>query len=170
MTKLNNPRTKECNYCGDYFAQVYATKSFCSQFCRFWAKVSYGKNCWEWNAGKDPKGYGQFENKHAHRTAWLYTYQTNLDDPTIFVCHKCDNTGCVKLSHLWLGSASENNKDTQKKKRGAIGERNGRAKLSNNDVLAIRQSSLPYLVLSCRYGVTEFHIYQIRSRRCWKHI
>jgi hypothetical protein len=30
----------------------------------------------------------------------------------MLVCHTCDNPWCVELTHLWLGTVSENAKDS----------------------------------------------------------
>lgn len=36
----------------------------------------------------------------------------------MFVCHRCDNTGCVRLEHLFLGTRSDNMVDMYNKRRG----------------------------------------------------
>lgn len=50
------------------------------------------------------------------------------------------------------------------------GTRNGRAKLTEADVLAIRGSSESQQALASRYGVTKVAILYIKNRRNWRHV
>lgn len=50
------------------------------------------------------------------------------------------------------------------------GERNGRAKLSERQVLEIRTSTLPRRTLAERYRVSRSTIRQIQTRQGWKHL
>ena len=78
-----------------------------------------GKGCWEWVGGKDRNGYGHFNycwNKYiAHRVAYLL-WRGPLKKG-LFVCHRCDNPGCVRPSHLFLGTGSDNIRDSLAKGR-----------------------------------------------------
>lgn len=44
---------------------------------RFWAKVSFAGECWEWQASRNQQGYGTFQldrkARRAHRVAWQLT-------------------------------------------------------------------------------------------------
>jgi len=88
---------------------------------RFWDKVdkNTSNGCWEWLASRDKLGYGRFrfegENRKASRVAWILTGHELLKDREI--CHKCDNTGCVNPDHLWLGTHTENMRDSKQKGR-----------------------------------------------------
>ena len=95
---------------------------------RFWAKVDFdGSNqphmdtpCWEWTAFR-VHGYGQFSyngkrNGKAHRFVWEMCVGPIPEGS--FICHACDNRSCVRLDHLFVGSARDNNVDMVQKGRG----------------------------------------------------
>src|SRR5258708_2314691 len=81
---------------------------------RFWEKVDkdgpipekspeLGK-CQIWTGAKDKKGYGNFtvavrKTGKAHRFSFLLAYGWILEKP-YQVDHKCENTSCVRPSHL----------------------------------------------------------------------
>ncbi len=75
--------------------------------------------CWLWTGAKDSKGYGKFsiEQKYcgAHRASWLI-YNGEIPDGML-VCHHCDTPACVNPVHLWIGTQSENLKDSVRKGR-----------------------------------------------------
>lgn len=50
------------------------------------------------------------------------------------------------------------------------GDQNANAKLSSEDVQAIRNSTLPYVILACLHNVSTSTIAQIRQRRIWRHL
>jgi len=88
------------------------------------------------------------------------------------VRHMCHNPSCVNPLHLRGGTHKENMEDRESANRGADrhGEKNGRAKLTPVQVLAIRASGENGPTLSAIYGVTKEMISRIRIGKAWTHI
>jgi hypothetical protein len=81
------------------------------------------------------------------------------------VLHKCDNPPCVNVEHLFLGTHQDNMDDRSAKNRQAQGEQHGRARLTDEEVDAIRESSASDVELARQYGVADSHINNIRHGR-----
>lgn len=78
---------------------------------RFWSKVDKdGPNgCWQWMAGKNPRGYGSFRNGRmvaAHRYA--YELLVGPIPEGLHLDHLCRNTSCVNPAHLEPVTCAEN--------------------------------------------------------------
>lgn len=90
---------------------------------RFWSYVdkSGGVNeCWPWIGGKNTLGYGKFKiasYKMVMANRLAFALATNFDPGEKLVCHSCDNPPCCNPTHLWLGTARENNLDCFSKNR-----------------------------------------------------
>jgi hypothetical protein len=144
---------------------------------RFWRKVKVNlAGCWEWQGALSDSGYGVFDRGNRkyispHRFAWeLYTGALPPDG--IFVCHKCDNRKCVRKDHLFLGTQSDNMRDCRGKGRmnQTCGERHAYAKLTNEQVLEIRNSTESCAALGRRFGVTAQHVGRLKKRGAWVHL
>lgn len=153
---------------------------------RFWSKVNkHGKNgCWIWTASFR-KGYGTFklngESINAHRAAWILTngpIENSLD-----VCHNCpkgDNPKCVRPSHMFLGTRSENTKDLWKKGRAIppprpdnSGENSRTAKMTDKKVIELRRryaNGESIKSLMAFSGVTWINTWKAIKRITWKHV
>jgi hypothetical protein len=151
---------------------------------RFWAQVDKSGGCWTWTGGLMSAGYGNFrlagQMRGAHRVAWELT---NGPVPgEMWVLHTCDNPPCVNPSHLWLGTARDNNRDCLVKGRhGSVthpesqvrGRRAAAAKLTERDVVAIRtrfRSGETSAALSRSFGVTRAAVRKVVLRRSWAHV
>ncbi len=128
-----------------------------SDIKRFWGKVDKDGDCWQWIPDSGTYGFFTIGNHtfKAHRVS--YTIK-NGDPGGICVCHTCDNPGCVKPAHLWLGTYSDNIRDR---------DRNGSAKLNEHQVREILRSDESQEILAKRYHVNRYQIYSIRNGKTW---
>lgn len=127
------------------------------------------EGCIQWN------GYGKLRRNDksllAHRVAYANAY--GEVPKGMWVLHKCDNRRCVNPYHLFLGTAKDNTQDMIKKCRGSWGhskgERNGKAKLKDSEVRAMRKSYVPKrgakAALARRFGCGWTTVNNILSRR-----
>jgi hypothetical protein len=121
-------------------------KKYDDNFIRnFWSKVDIrGKNdCWLWTGAKQSKGYGSIGNGNgdtvsAHRVAFEISRGKEIPDG-FCVMHQHDCRLCCNPNHLTLGTIADNNRDMVRKGRQAKGEKNGRSKLTGQDVLKMRK-------------------------------
>lgn len=114
---------------------------------RFWAKVGASEaGCWEWQGTKLQgrwRGYGTLmmgtKTYLAHRFSWMLHFGDIPHGQCVL--HRCDNPGCVRPTHLFLGSRIDNNQDRETKGRGVsvFGENNGRSKLTPGAVSKIKK-------------------------------
>lgn len=139
----------------------------------FWSKVDKRspEECWNWIAARQPNGYGVFGKKRAHRVCYEMHYGPIPNG--YYVCHKCDNPTCVNPNHLFLGTPTDNVKDMMSKNRHAHGENKKHSKLTEKQVVLMRQEyaqGLTQAKLSRKYGLRTSHIQSIVTRKIWKHI
>lgn len=134
----------------------------------FLAKVAYAPSgCWEWTASREEFGYGQFSLKKGRSINAHYASYTMFIGPVpkgLFVLHSCDNPPCVCPAHLFLGTQGDNMADKVKKHRQAQNERHGMVKLSNDQVLEIRDRAAKGEVkahLAKEFSVSATHISRI---------
>jgi len=139
-------------------------------------KVESG--CWEWQKSCDQDGYGVFRGEvdgvlynRAHRFSVVYHKRVH-PKANENVCHSCDNPGCVNPDHLSVATVLENQRDKWRKKRGnpKIGESHWIAKITEDDVRAIRASAEDQKDIAKRYGITQSTVSDIKRRKSWRHI
>ena len=75
-----------------------------------------------------------------------------------------------KSNNLHYGTPAENSADMVGHNTQVKGETSHLSKLTEQDVIAIRKSSLTQSELAEHYGVSQGNISQILSRTTWKHI
>jgi hypothetical protein len=117
-------------------------------------------------------GYGEFKlrgaSTYAHRVA-AAAAGINLK-PDQVVMHTCDNPACCNPTHLVVGDHAMNVADRVAKGRSAKGSSNGRAKLTESQVQAIRSDDRPAAEVAKQYSVSPATISLIRRRRIWAHV
>lgn len=129
-------------------------------------------DCLLWPFGRTQAGYGKMRdgcrNVRAHR---MMCELRNGPPPTTKseAAHNCGNghLGCVNPRHLRWATRNENAADTIVHGTSPRGERNGLAKLTAVDVVAIRTSSESRLQLARRFGVHKATIDCIIWRKRW---
>jgi hypothetical protein len=88
--------------------------------------VDTSGECWLWTAARDKGGYGLLTVNgtmmKAHRIAWELANGPIPDG--LWVLHHCDTPACCRVSHLYLGTHSQNVRDMVDRGRAASGDRN----------------------------------------------
>jgi hypothetical protein len=132
------------------------------RFADLWVLEPSG--CWRWTAKVQVYGMMTVDGKsvNAHRISWeLYRGPIPVG---LRVLHRCDNPICVNPDHLFLGTNADNMIDMILKGRGK------KAKLTPDDVRAIRADSRGCKRLARIYGVQPSTIRHLRSGKTWSFI
>lgn len=159
-------------------AQARSVNLFCSQPCyadyrrkdvfrRFWLQVAVKDGCWEW-LGKRRNGYGEistslFDRATKKRAHILSYFIHNGAWAKNFVCHTCDNPGCVNPAHLFDGTPADNSRDAAIKGR-------LKRKLTPQQVVEIRKllnQGVTTRTLAGQFGVGKSLISSIGRRKWW---
>jgi len=139
--------------------------------------------CWIWTGTLSNSGYGYFKSiagrkglgrgDIAHRLShklFIGPIPDGLD-----VLHSCDTPACVNPNHLRAGTRKENMADCIKRGRFKLpaprpGTLNDLAKLTDADVVDIRNSAQSLKDLSKKYGIDRTNIHQIITGKTWTHV
>jgi len=110
---------------------------------RFNAKILKTQSCWLWTGAKRHGGYGVIKvgRKVVSCARIMVFLSTGIDPKNGFVLHSCDTPACCRPDHLRVGTQLDNMQDAKSRGRGNSGTRNHFAKLSSEDVLAIRREA-----------------------------
>lgn len=206
-----------CRHCANAFLiERYRTEGqegiFCSARCyhaskskadaeTFWANVvPIESGCMEWRGAPLRGGlaYGRLRVRgkamRAHRYAWELA--NGQIAPGLFVCHRCDNAACVNPSHLFLGTAADNNRDMVAKGRARYpgarnplrgdehpfrkrpelvrrGDHASAAKLTTEKVIELRRrhaAGATYTSLATELGMTDAAVRCAIIGRTWSHV
>lgn len=141
----------------------------------FWKRTQKAEGCWFWTGCVDRDGYGQigvnYRQLKAHRFSWELHYSAIPEG--LFVCHRCDNPSCVNPEHLFLGTNQDNTRDKVSKGRQPIGSQLPSAKLTEREVVAIRQliaAGQPQAQIAREHNVTPAVVCHINRGRSWRHV
>lgn len=138
---------------------------------RFWMKVNKSTltGCWLYTGSATSEGYGRFWHKGRHLGAHRFSYELNVGPipSDKVVCHRCDNTICVRPEHLFLGSLAENSQDCLLK------DRKRTAKLKVTQVMEIKRR-LAYgdkpADIARYFNIGPSAIYFIKMGKTWKKV
>lgn len=135
-------------------------------FCRK-VRIGHPSTCWEWMDSCGTPGYGNWglgKPQAAHRA----TYKLFNGEPRGMVLHKCGNRKCCNPDHLYDGTSQQNRKDAELHGTAPIGSRHGQAKLTEEQVIAIRKDKRQRKVIAKEYKVSPTAITHIRQKNTWQ--
>lgn len=148
---------------------------------RFWDKVDKTDGCWLWTAARNTKGYGRFRVDgnlvSPHRFA--YELEVGPIPNGLWVLHHCDNPRCVNPGHLFLGTHSDNMRDSFAKGRMDMqgrGVKAGRAlaRLPDDEaktaIEEYRGGRKTQVGLAGEYGISVRAMGDIIRRTSYKHL
>lgn len=130
------------------------------------ANTNEKEGCLEW-AGKVHRtgypvcsNYGLFKSQALHREVFrlLHNYYPEV------VMHTCDNPRCIKPEHLVAGTPRTNMEDMDRKKRRAIGAKNGNSKFSDAQILQMRtlkKHGASYADIKALFDISKSHLHKI---------
>lgn len=126
---------------------------------RFSKNVQPAGECLRWLGRIQPNGYGQFrlegKAQYAHRASYKL-FKGDISASEV-ILHTCDNRWCVNPAHLVKGTQAENLIDMARK------GRSGLLKLTNDEVINIRQDHRKTRDIAEQYNVSMSTIQKIRK-------
>lgn len=174
---------KPCSFCGKIYDSKYPQEAHCSSECRFYQKVEKTDECWNWIAGHDYEGYGQFsvgeKNYRAHRYVWISSNGEIPKKQSVY--HTCNNVLCVKIEHLYLGPKNTKKQiykeivRPQKEKKVTVKKPQGEVylherKLTRRDIVYIRADTRNYREIMRDYKITKEVYRKLLVGEYWRHV
>lgn len=143
---------------------------------RLFRHVQKTESCWLWVGAKGTMGHGHISLNNGvtrrllltHRVSWEI-HNGEIPDG-LCVLHKCDVPNCVNPDHLFLGTKADNSADMISKGRQKKGSQLPQTKLTESQVLEIRDATGTFAEIAKRYSISEGHVHAIRHRRSWAHL
>lgn len=132
--------------------------------------------CWLWAGALSNSGYGRTSLRRKDVLAHRFFYE-NLKGPIPpgkWALHKCDTRSCVNPDHITLGTPRENTQEAIQRGRWRppTGEAHGNAKLTAQDVRAIRAAPgrTSRKALAEQFGVSTGTIGDVLRGRGWRSV
>ena len=136
-----------------------------------------GNGCWLWTGGVDGDGYGEFQFRHDGKkynvSASRAVLALKLGRMPRVSRHTCDVPSCCREDHLIDGTHADNVLDRDGRSRQAVGVRNGRAKLTEQDVRKIRvqlSGGESKTSIARHFGVDRRVVRLIGDGESWAHV
>ena len=137
-------------------------------------EIAPSDECLEWPGYRGTRDYGHFTYQNKLRKAHIVSYELHVGPISsgMVIRHKCDNPPCVNPRHLQIGMQAENVRDAVERGRWQIGETHNRAKLTESQVLEIRElaKTTPLNILAEKYSMDSSQVCRIVNRKSWRHI
>lgn len=151
------------------------SETLLDRFLKYVKTKDLKNDCWEWTGNVGHFGYGRMGYRmKTYLAPRLSVFLFHRKDPgKLFVCHKCDNPKCVNPNHLFLGTQKQNMEDCHAKGRTAGGERNGMAKLNEQQAREIKKllkTGMTHKEIGLRYGVSRSNVGAIANGKRWGNI
>lgn len=131
--------------------------------CLLWLGGVDSSNYPNINIPNPPGSDKRYSARSAHKEAWR---DANGEVPSKKkVCHKCDNTFCIELNHLFVGSHGDNMRDASAKGRLNTPRGTGKRILTpeqRQDILTCKTMSRR--ALARKHGVERTAIYRVLQK------
>ena len=141
---------------------------------RFMTKIEIQDNgCWIWTGYIGQNGYGRFGFHGKSYECHRLMLEEKLGRPIhkkLDTRHLCGVKACCSPDHLAESTKKENMADKLIHGTHICGEKHCNAKLTDNDIRAIRQDPRSHREIAKSYGVDYTNISLIKQHLTWKHI
>jgi hypothetical protein len=129
-------------------------------------------DCLVWRGAVSTGGYPiltiRRKSFYAHRIQYIVNH--GWIGPEVVVRHTCDNPLCIRPDHLIPGTHADNVADKVHRGRQPVGSRNGRSKLTEDQVEEIRRRVAlgeSYRAIGRQFGVDHGSVRQIAIGKTW---
>lgn len=132
-----------------------------------------GDECLIWPYARNREGYAQFDSALTSR---MVCEAQHGKAPTVAheAAHLCGkgSSGCVNRRHLVWKTRLENERDKEGHGTKAVGRRNGRSRLNDDDIHMIRRmrGSMTKQAIGAQFGISQSHVSDIHNGRKWAHL
>lgn len=150
-----------------------------AEFVEYLKTLGPGDECvyWPWSDVRHTYSRISIGGKKTKASRWVYEQVIGPLPPRsgrgatgILVCHTCDNPPCCRPSHLVAADCKFNLSSAAAKGRMSGGERNGRAKITAEDVARIRDLAshgVQQRALAKSYGISQTQTSRIVRGESW---
>ena len=147
----------------------------------FWLHVRGTPGCWSWLGPHFACGYGAAALTIAGKRLacpaqrMAYALACGPVPAELYACHRCNNPGCVRPSHIYIATPGQNHRDAWRDGlcSSLPGALHPMAQLELAEVRAMRRAfnlgQATQLELAATYGVDRGNVAKIVRGQLWKH-